>query len=249
MNESTLTQLKIIVERAVRPVRASTGRKRKMREELLAHVVGVFEEEAARPGDERAALEQAALRFGNPDEVTMQLQQSVPTFDSIERFADWVSFRPWEPTWHRAVRYTVIVEMVALLFLFAVLLLGGRLGELPTNALWHAFAILFISGYLGFTVCILESSISRMLCERKRRSRLQFALVLVGLTIVEVILLLLAHGFGPPTKVIKVIFFTVGCPVGLAWGLAIRFTSRKRYEEDWASVQIECGPVGREQRA
>ena len=51
MNELTLTQLKIIVERAVRPVRASTARKRKMREELLAHVVGVFEEEGARLGD------------------------------------------------------------------------------------------------------------------------------------------------------------------------------------------------------
>ena len=56
MNESTLTQLKIIVERAVRPVRASTSRKRKMREELLAHVSGVFEEEAA----------QARRRTGRP---------------------------------------------------------------------------------------------------------------------------------------------------------------------------------------
>ena len=70
MNESTLTQLKIIVERAVRPVRASTLRKRKMREELLAHVSGVFEEESARLGDDRAALERTALRFGNPAEVT-----------------------------------------------------------------------------------------------------------------------------------------------------------------------------------
>ena len=67
MNESTLTQLKILVERAVRPVRASTARKRKMREELLAHVVGVFEEEAARLGGEEAALERTALsrRSGN----------------------------------------------------------------------------------------------------------------------------------------------------------------------------------------
>jgi ATP-dependent Clp protease ATP-binding subunit ClpC len=66
MIESTLTGLKIIVERAVRPVRAGIARKRKMREELLAHVVGVFEEEVARLGDERAALQQTALRFGNP---------------------------------------------------------------------------------------------------------------------------------------------------------------------------------------
>jgi hypothetical protein len=74
MNESTLTRLKIIVER---PVRASTPRKGKMREELLAHVVGAFEEEA-KLGDDRAALERTALRFGNPAEVTSQLQESVP---------------------------------------------------------------------------------------------------------------------------------------------------------------------------
>ena len=86
MNESTLTQLKVIVERAVRPVRASTSRKRKMREELLAHVVGVFEEECARLGDDRAALERTALRFGNPAEVTAQLQESVPASDGLSRF-------------------------------------------------------------------------------------------------------------------------------------------------------------------
>src|SRR5260221_6631955 len=86
MNESNLIQLKIIVERAVRPVRASTSRKRKMREELLAHVSGVFEEELAQPGDERAALERTALRFGNPAEVTSQLQESVSASDGIKRF-------------------------------------------------------------------------------------------------------------------------------------------------------------------
>ena len=48
MNESSLTGLKIIVERTVRPVCASTSRKQKMREELLAHVSAVFEEESAR---------------------------------------------------------------------------------------------------------------------------------------------------------------------------------------------------------
>src|SRR5471030_1647421 len=38
MNDSILTQLKILVERAVRPVRVSMAPKRKIREELLAHV-------------------------------------------------------------------------------------------------------------------------------------------------------------------------------------------------------------------
>ena len=83
MNESTLTQLKTLVERAIRPVRASISRKLKMREELLAHVTTVFEEEAVRLGDEQAALERTAQRFGNPSELTGQLQQSVPTSDFL----------------------------------------------------------------------------------------------------------------------------------------------------------------------
>src|SRR5262249_13598660 len=80
MNDSTLTQLKIIIERAVRPVRASSARKRKMREELLAHVVGVFEAEA-RLGDEQAALARAQERSGQAAELTGQLQASVPRIE------------------------------------------------------------------------------------------------------------------------------------------------------------------------
>jgi hypothetical protein len=85
MNESTLTQLKILVERAVRPVQASFARKRKMREELLAHVVGVFEEESARLRDEQAALARTQERFGQAAELTGQLQASVPPGDRFER--------------------------------------------------------------------------------------------------------------------------------------------------------------------
>jgi ATP-dependent Clp protease ATP-binding subunit ClpC len=83
MNESTLTRLKIIVERAVRPVQASMPRKRQMREELLAHVCGVFEEEAARLRDDQVALERVALRFGNPAEVTGQSGQASPATHSL----------------------------------------------------------------------------------------------------------------------------------------------------------------------
>jgi hypothetical protein len=87
MNESTLTRLKTIVERAVRPVRASSSRKRKMREELLAHVVSVFEEEA-RLGDEQAALARTQERFGQPAELAGQLQASVPRIDGVNRLAE-----------------------------------------------------------------------------------------------------------------------------------------------------------------
>jgi hypothetical protein len=42
MNDETLRELKIVVERAVRPVPASLARKRPMREESLAHLQNLW---------------------------------------------------------------------------------------------------------------------------------------------------------------------------------------------------------------
>jgi ATP-dependent Clp protease ATP-binding subunit ClpC len=86
MTESVLRQLKILVERAVRPVQSSISHKRKIREELLAHVTAVFEEEAGQ-GSEQTALERTAARFGAPGDLTRQLQASAPAED---RMAAWV---------------------------------------------------------------------------------------------------------------------------------------------------------------
>ena len=88
MNEAILSQLTSLVETAVAPLLASSWRKRKMREELLAHVAAVFEEELARLGDEQAALEQTTHRFGNPAELTQQLQQSITPLGYVAWFLD-----------------------------------------------------------------------------------------------------------------------------------------------------------------
>jgi hypothetical protein len=100
MNESTLTQLKIIVERAVRPVRASAVIKRTMQEELLAHVLAVFEEEAARLVDEQAALERTEQRFGNSSELTGELQTSITKSGYVRWIVDQI--------WLRRMRYVML---------------------------------------------------------------------------------------------------------------------------------------------
>lgn len=66
-----------IVERAVRPVRASEASKLSMRVELLGHLTALFEEERARLGDDDAALESACSRFGDPAELSRELDRSV----------------------------------------------------------------------------------------------------------------------------------------------------------------------------
>jgi hypothetical protein len=122
MTESNLVQLKIIVERAVRPVRASITCKRKMREELLAHVSGAFEEELARLQDEHAALERTRVRFGDPTEMVNELQDSVRISDRVWRF--WEG-RPGEPALRFALRYVSMQAVVGLAILGAVLIAAG----------------------------------------------------------------------------------------------------------------------------
>lgn len=68
------------VERAVRPVRAGKRRKLLMREELLAHLVALYEEERSRrpdAGTADAALREALARFGDPAALTVELSGSV----------------------------------------------------------------------------------------------------------------------------------------------------------------------------
>ena len=132
MNESTLTGLKIIVERAVRPVRATINRKRQMREELLAHVCDVFEEELARLGDAPGALAQTRVRFGAANELTEQLQASVPRSDWLDRSVQYfVDPKPGESTLKRAFRNSLINLALWATFVLPVLIPQHRLNEWP----------------------------------------------------------------------------------------------------------------------
>jgi hypothetical protein len=76
-----MKEFMIPVDRAVRPVRATERRKLRMRQELLAHLTAVFEEERARLGDDAAAREEALRRFGEPAGLTRELQASVPLLE------------------------------------------------------------------------------------------------------------------------------------------------------------------------
>jgi hypothetical protein len=91
-------ELMVAVERAVRPVRAGGARKYRMRQELLAHLTASYEEERAKLGDDRAAVEAAVRRLGDPTEITKEMQATVPL---VEQFLylplvppRWL--RPWE---------------------------------------------------------------------------------------------------------------------------------------------------------
>ena len=160
MNESTLTQLKIIVERAVRPVQASISCKRKMREELLAHVSGAFEDELAHLQDEHAALERTLVRFGNPTEVMSELQDSVPVSDRLWRF--WEG-RPGESTLRFALRCVTMLATGGLAIWGAVLTASGwdrawSYAELMAVCSLQVF-LLPVLGGLTLFVCAMEKAL------------------------------------------------------------------------------------------
>ena len=76
-----MKELMIAVERVVRPVWAGPRRKMKMRQELLTHLTSAYEEGRARLGNDASALEEAVRRFGNPADLTRDLQASVPFYE------------------------------------------------------------------------------------------------------------------------------------------------------------------------
>ncbi len=78
-----IKELKVAVERVVRPIRASARRKDRVREELLAHLTAIFEQELAQTKDRESAVAQARRRFGDCEELRRELQASVPPLERV----------------------------------------------------------------------------------------------------------------------------------------------------------------------
>ena len=179
MNEPTLAQLKIIVERAVRPVRAGARRKDRMREELLAHLTGIYDQERARQGDERAAREEAARRFGEPADLTRGLQGSLTRKDRLAYFVErWLGWRPKEPAARHTLRLavTVLVLLAALVLATVAFWLTERLvkqrgvGPLPQMLLIQASWLAIVAGDV-FLLGLLYFKMRDALCGGAGASR------------------------------------------------------------------------------
>ncbi|MGH7244994.1 MAG: hypothetical protein ACREJD_16385 [Phycisphaerales bacterium] len=86
VSTSSANALMLHAERIVRPVRALQSRKLRMRTDLLAHLEAAVDEERGTGNaleDERAAVEHAKFRLGQPEELTKSLQQTVPVVERV----------------------------------------------------------------------------------------------------------------------------------------------------------------------
>ncbi len=130
-----MNELKIHVERAVRPIQASLRTKLRMRNELYSHLLEIHEEESARTTDEPTAIAAAIKRFGEPESLTAELQETVSRFEMYEAKLDgWIWRRDSESYMQHAFRlaasYSALIP-ICLLAIFLVWLVQESLGVHP----------------------------------------------------------------------------------------------------------------------
>ena len=247
MNEPTLTQLKILVERAVRPVPASIACKRKMREELLAHVVGVFEEEA-KLGDEQAALARTRERFGQAAQLTGQLQASVPPNDRVERFAENLfGYGSGESALRLAAQVAVAAGAVSFVLLgIAILIqvLRGQGSEWLTIARVPSLLAPLLMAFWVFCGTVLIYGMGRALFGPAGRSWLRVGLVaaaawiVIPVTAFAMCLLVLADIQKSLWEVVPLLPQGVLAPVALV-ALVYLVDSEFRHDREWTRLDID----------
>jgi len=255
MNESTLLKLKVIVERAVRPVEATIYRKRKMREELLAHVTGVFEDELPRCGDEASALIQVEKRFGDPSELARKLQETVPTIDRVEFLVSrLIAPRDGESALRRAIRFGIIsiasFLCLTLPLTVFVILFWAKPAMLGKSLLGICFASL-ACGAMIFLATLHSNSLQNTLFNVSRRSLIKGGggLILASCLIPIVLPLVCAVAVSPFMSVADcgVFGFTFLKEI---WSLIILIplasvivakliSDEKRYVHEWAKLEID----------
>jgi len=131
---------------AVDPIPASPQRKGSMREELLAHLRGAYEQELANNMPPETAMAAAIDRFGNLDLIRNDLRQSVPLLERlIFQFKTSESVRPrWIPEREQVMLRWILVG-VALMAIGMGLILPAlakiKAGEKFTTGAAIPFAI------------------------------------------------------------------------------------------------------------
>lgn len=156
----------VTVERAVRPVQAGPKKLLRMREELLAHLTSIYEEELVRLGDGSAAQAEAIRRFGDSAALTVELQQSVGWGDRMDaRLNRLYGWHPGESAVRYSARLALMLALVVLPWLPLTLVAAGlrrpQDETVPTTAaLLRLFGgVLVFSSLIMFVLSLLSISI------------------------------------------------------------------------------------------
>ena len=148
------------VERAVRPVRTTTAHKRKMREELLAHLTAVYDEEFARSKNPATALQEAQKRFGEPAELARELDAAVPLNERIGyHFERWLGWRAPESAARYMLRQATLsfclLAIACAVIAGGTVLLAGWNRQMWETAVRAPMAFLIMTPVAQFVIGLL----------------------------------------------------------------------------------------------
>ncbi|MBA3312831.1 MAG: hypothetical protein M3552_17440 [Planctomycetota bacterium] len=248
MTPTSQIALKVIVERAVRPVRATLERKKRMREELLAHVTEVLDEEVGKSADAQAAIAATARRLGNADEIAAELQRTVPAYDRFFFAMERITLaRPEEGVVRRALRWAVFVAtmngLAASCVSMPVGLFSGKwIGLVPLTLVLAT--LVFGSAIMTFQFVLLGSLLRSVLFVPGHRSPLKVCLVSLGsllLPILTVFLLYLGLTGDVTWSIAMLGRSVVVVPLIplILFFVTWKFDEERKYLDEWASLPIE----------
>jgi ATP-dependent Clp protease ATP-binding subunit ClpC len=252
-----MKELMVHVERAVRAVHASPARKQRMRQELLAHLTGLVEEEKARGGDEQQALAEALQRFGDPADLSRDLQASVPRLERWEAgLASGFLRRPGETGLRHGARLAALGAAIMFVGLNLIPLVFVAAGEKWSDArvvLAHPVQGV-IAGYAFLSVLLCHGVYRELAGRLGAASLLRAAAYGVGAMLAGVALVAGGSVAQPENPLWAFILRTPGNPLALSAGawfacmplavaLAAVLVARvkramARGHGDWASLEI-----------
>jgi hypothetical protein len=247
MNDDILRKLMVIVERTVRPVGATVARKRQMREELLAHVTAIYEEETEKSSDDGIALERTRQRFGDPRELSTELERSVPAWNRLRGFlqAPWARLTLGVPTLNLAATIAVLtVILYSIVVLLMVLVMLAARNFLDIAIILHVMPVTAAVGAVfSFLLVLFGSKISRALYGNQSERRVRSAIYwcLASLAILPMLVISLYRGFGlavPNSPLVLAFAIAPATPVLLILMARVTVDEHRR-DEKWAHLVIE----------
>jgi ATP-dependent Clp protease ATP-binding subunit ClpC len=255
-----MRELMVHVERAVRAVHASPARKRRMRQELLAHLTNLVEEEKARGGDEQEALARALQRFGDPADLSRDLQASVPRLERWEaQMANGFLRRPGETGLRHGARIAALVAAIMFVWLNVLVNLLLPLIRVAAGEKWSDVRVGLaipgvFAGYVFLSVLLCHGVIRELAGRPGAASLLRAAAYGVGAMLAGVALVAANYVAQPENPLWEFILRYPGNPLALSTGLcfaclplalalaAVLVTrvgrAKARGQEDWASLEI-----------
>jgi hypothetical protein len=217
----------------------------------LGHLTSVFEEELTRTGDEQLALAQTEIRFGNPSDVAVNLQESVPRFDVAKRFFEELGQpRAGESVLRRAIRLGILAaattEFLHILLCLLIFPWIGKTKEIPI-ACYILTLVTIAEGMIVFLTTILMSAISRALFTGSPRSYsravIAAAVSLLVPSLAPLIIVLgmtpfVADGLNVNPILMGGVPATFLFPLTLI-GVTKLLADEQRYRDEWAQLQID----------